>query len=367
MSPPTKRIPNIPDGPPFVNDPSALVVIDWSWWLHKAWALDGVEMRARVVGWLCNLLAYEPAHVAIALDCGGRTKRHAEQHPTDPEWRYKARREIKPEEFFSLCKSATDIAELHSIPCLWADGAEGDDVIATVVRQARAIGYRVWICTADKDLHSLVELDDIDPKAGIVCGTYDNSTGEIRGPVEVREKFGVSPFQIPDLLAIEGDTSDNIPGVVGLGRDKAAGILRSFCTLEAALSEPPLSIVEIQERDTKIKSLAKEIGRLARGPLPETTEAASSLAGDREREKAIRARERDREVLLRNAEIARFSRRLTGLDCDVPIDVPWNEIPVGNFLVRELQEAYRAVGYVAKARQVASYPKRAPWAIGGAW
>lgn len=304
-------------------------------------------MTPIVVGWLCGLLAYSPAHLVLALDSPGKTFRHRMRHPFNDDWKYKDGREIKPADFYAISKRLEEIAELHSIPCLWADGFEADDIIATVTGRARAAGYRVWICTADKDLHGLVEAH---PSAGIVVGTWDNATGEIRGPDQVHEAFGVEPSQIADWLAIAGDRSDNIPGVAGLGKDKAADILAEFGTLEAALTRTPWSAETFAKVENEIKDLAKlakkgDADAAARRPLVLATKALA----------------KHHATLVEHAEIARFSRALTALDCDAPIDVPWDEIPVGGFNVPALRKKFTDLGFSEKARQVPTFPKRQPW------
>jgi 5'-3' exonuclease len=334
--------------PPWVNDPSALVIVDWSWWLHKAYALRDIDMSASVVGWLCNLLAYNPAHLCLALDSGGPTFRHRMQHPTNPEWRYKAGRPPKPPEFHTLCARITEIAELHAIPCLWANDYEGDDIAATVTRQARACGYRVWNCTADKDLAALVESDP-DPKIGIVSGMWDNSSNTWRGPAEVVERFGVQPHQIADWLAIMGDKGDNVPGVDGLGADKAADLLMQFGTLDAALARDVWTLDELAACDAKIKGLTK----------PAKTDPAAK--DERAAWMHLKRVAGYHAVLRMSADVARFSRSLTALDCDAPIDIPWNDLPVGGFDHAALTDRYRRIGYTRKAAQVADFPKPAPW------
>jgi DNA polymerase-1 len=338
--------------PPFVGDPAALVLLDWSAWLHKAWALDELDMMSSVVGWLCSTLAYEPAHLAIALDSPGPTHRHRREHPTDPDWRYKGDRPPKPREFHVLSSKCTEIAEMHSIPCLWADGYEADDVIATATAKARAAGYRVWIATGDKDLHQLCEDNARD---GVTVGTWDRFSRSWRGPEHVRAKWGVEPAQMADLLAIWGDTSDGVPGVPGLGCDKAAAILRAYGNLDDALSAACDPSAEAK-RDKWIDSLAKQIKK-----APEHERAA--LAEVREEQKAARAIERDRAKLVEYAAIARFSRDLTALDCDAPVDLPWEELPLGGYRTDDLRARYEALGFVRKANEVPSRRKSAPWVI----
>lgn len=347
--------------PPWERDPSALVILDWSWILNRAMHGDqGIDgMLAVVVGMLCRILAYEPAHLALALDSPGETWRHRKAHPTDPEWRYKAGRAPKPPEFGSITRRATEIAELHAIPCLWADAYEADDVIATAVRQARAAGYRVWIATHDKDLHHLVDADE---RSGLTVGIwtpFDRDPWHWRGPDAVREAFGVGPAQIADWLAIAGDASDGVPGVGnGLGPTRAAAILREYGTLAAALDAPVWSSTKTAEIEAEIKTLAK-IG--SRREVP-------GLAEDAARARRAALMESKRVAgwhltLKAHADVARWCRELTALDCDAPVDVPFEEIPVGGYDVEGLRAAYTKLGFTRLAAQVPRRAKRAPWRL----
>lgn len=333
--------------PPYTDDPSALLIVDWSWWLNKAFRVFGVDgMTSAVVGWLCAALSYQPAHVAIALDSAGETFRHKLRHPTDEAWRYKGKREPKPEDFFTVGARCTEIASLHSIPILWAEGYEADDVIATLTQRARAIGYRVWICSADKDLLSLTEED---PNLGILTGVWNNAERTIMGPRDVEAKLGVRPSQVTDWLAIAGDGADGIPGVRGLGGERAALLLRAYGTLEDALAAP---LADLPSLDAQLKAETKR----TRGQSEAHRDAARRPLLD------ARALARHHRVLLDGAEMARFSRSLTSLDCDAPIDVPWYDLPTGGFDVSALRKKYEALGFTAKAREVPSHPKPVPWA-----
>jgi 5'-3' exonuclease len=342
--------------PPWLDDEAALVLIDWSWWLNKAFRIGGLEgMTSSVIGYLTShVLAERPAHLAICLDAAGETHRHRMRHPTDETWRYKAHRDPKPREFYDLAERITQIAELHAIPILWADEREADDVIATATAKARAAGYRVWICSHDKDLCSLVEVDE---QSGIVVGTWDNFEGTFRGPEEVRAEFGVSPSQIPDYLAISGDGVDAVPGVRGLGPTAAADILGAWGTLEDALASPPWPPEQYGLCDGEIKALAK------RRKVTTDPDLLAKIDTTREGHKALKKRATAHHKLVEGADLARFSRLLTALDCDVPIGIPWSQLPVGGFHAAELRERFRALGFTAKAAQVPEYPKRAPWVI----
>jgi len=343
------------DVPPWVDDPSALVIVDWSGWLCMAWAIKDLDMVSMVVGWLCNhVLSYQPAHLALALDAPPPTTRHRMTHPTDPEWRYKAGRTVKPPAFFDLSARCTEIAELHAIPCLWAPEQEADDVIATITAQARALGYRVWIATKDKDLHGLVEGEGRNLSVGIwdPFNEAGGRAGGWRGPAEVRAKWGVEPAQMADFLAIVGDAGDNVPGVDGLGPGAAASILRSFGTLDRALTEPAWMHEDFTSAEQQIAALAKAAKKGDATAPEKRTILVSERAVERHRAKLIDA-----------TDVARFSRDLTALDCNAAVDVPWEQIPLGGYDVDGLRRRYEAMGFERKAREVAGFPKRAPWSI----
>jgi 5'-3' exonuclease len=338
--------------PPFAGDPAALVVVDWSWWLNKAFRVSGLDgMTSTVVGWLCALLSYDPAHVAIALDSHGPTFRHRMTHPRDPDWRYKAGRDPKPADFYAVSRTCTDLAELHAIPALWAEGFEADDVMATTTRKARAAGYRVWLCTADKDLHGLTESS---LRGETEVGIWDNVTGESRGPRDVEEKYGVTPEQIADLLAIAGDSGDSVPGVPGIGPGGAATLLRRFSTMNAALAESA-------EDDAALTASIKSASKAIKSGPPDERAEVERIRDDLKARKGIARYHR----LLREYEdLARFSRDLTALDCDAPIRIPWDDLPMGGFDAVELRKRYLSLGFSRKAEQVERFPKRQPWAIG---
>ena len=103
------------------------------------------------------------------------------------------------------------------------DGVEADDLIATVVKRAREQALKVVILAADKDLMTLVG-DDV--------MLWDSMRNRVFGPPEVEERFGVRVDQLQDLLALMGDTSDNIPGVPSVGPKTAMELLKSYDTLQ---------------------------------------------------------------------------------------------------------------------------------------
>ena len=332
--------------PPFNGDPSAFVIVDWSWWLNKAFRIGGPDgMASLVVGWLTGLLAQRPAHVAIALDSAGETFRHRMAHPSNPEWKYKGGRDVKPDDFYAISERLTEIARLHRIPAYWVEGLEADDCLATAARLAAAAGLRVYMLTPDKDLEALV-VDDPDGSPAIRRWTPATGREEeqLIGPREVIARWGVTPAQLPDLLAIASDTVDSVPGVNGLGAKKAAGIIRAYGGLFAALAPAPWSAERYEEERKAI--------RLARKTLTAFDHA----------ELVNRARvEKDRAVLVASGHAALFSRELVRLVENAPIEWRPEELPIGGFAVEPLRKVYTDLGFSRLARDVAYYPKRAPF------
>ncbi len=160
---------------------------------------------------------YDPDYLAVVFDAKGKTFRDKlfEQ--------YKAHRPPMPEELQAQIEPLHEIVRAMGLPCLVVEGVEADDVIGTLAQQARAAGLRTVISTGDKDMAQLVNKDVT------LINTMSNTTLDPQG---VEEKFGVRPEQIIDYLALIGDSSDNIPGIPGVGPKTAAKWLRQYGTLD---------------------------------------------------------------------------------------------------------------------------------------
>lgn len=161
-----------------------------------------------------------PAFLAVAMDSKAPTFRKV----IDP--RYKANRPAPPEDLGQQLARCEAIVRAYNIPIYRVDGIEADDLIATVVRHARASHLRTVIVSSDKDMMQLVD----DVKHDVVL--WDSMRDKVYGPVEVAEKLGVIPSRVRDYLALTGDTSDNVPGVPSVGPKTAADLLRDYETLE---------------------------------------------------------------------------------------------------------------------------------------
>lgn len=161
----------------------------------------------------------KPVRVVVAMDSKAPSFRKA------LDARYKANRPPAPEDLSSQIARCEQIARAMGLLVLQEDGVEADDLIATVTARALADGWRVVVVSADKDLMQLVHDDDERVLQ------WDSGRDSVYGPAEVKEKWGVRPSQLADLLALTGDTSDNVPGVPGVGPKTAADLLNKYETL----------------------------------------------------------------------------------------------------------------------------------------
>jgi DNA polymerase I len=178
--------------------------------------LGTVNMLQKVVG------ERRPHMLAVAMDSRGRTFRH------DLDVRYKATRPLPPPDLSQQMARVGEIVHAWDAACFQKDGLEADDLIAAVTVRALGEGWRVVIVSADKDLMQLVRDDD----DRVVM--WDSMRDRVYGPAEVRQKLGVAPSQVRDFLALTGDTSDNVPGVPGVGPKTAADLLAQFGSLDRA-------------------------------------------------------------------------------------------------------------------------------------
>lgn len=175
---------------------------------------------------LRSLLERErPDYCAVAFD-GPREK--LERTQLYPE--YKSTREKAPEEMIAQLDDIEKVVRAHDLPIISSPGHEADDVIGALAVQGREAGMDVFIVTGDKDFMQLV-----DDKIKLWSLRSSTRSPEIIGAAEVREKFGVEPTQMIDLLALMGDSSDNVPGVPRVGQKTASTLLNTFGTLDAVL------------------------------------------------------------------------------------------------------------------------------------
>ena len=163
-----------------------------------------------------------PTHVAVCFDPKGGTFRH-EAYPE-----YKAQRDAQPEDITLSIPYIKDILAANNITVIEVPGYEADDVIGTLSRKAEGEGYLTLMMTPDKDYGQLVT-----DKVLMYRPALKGAGFEVRGVKEVCEKYGISaPSQVIDLLALEGDVSDNIPGCPGVGEKTAVKLIGEWGSVE---------------------------------------------------------------------------------------------------------------------------------------
>lgn len=218
------------------SDKDHIYLIDGSGYIFRAYyALRNIKPRSdgtpvnAVLGFsnmLYKLLedlanSEKPTHIAVIFDAGRRTFRN----DIYPE--YKANRPEAPEDLIPQFPLIRDAVAAFNVPCIEMKGFEADDIIATYARRAKEAGMKTTIVSSDKDLMQLVE-------NGIEL--FDSMKNLAIGPDQVREKFGVGPDQVIDVQALAGDSSDNVPGVPGIGIKGAAELINQYGDLETLLA-----------------------------------------------------------------------------------------------------------------------------------
>src|ERR1700681_496809 len=266
---------------------------------------DGLQVNA-VLGF-CNMLwkllremppDNRPTHLAIIFDKSEITFRN-KLYPD-----YKAHRPPAPDELIPQFPLIREAVRAFDLPCLEQAGFEADDLIATYVREASERGATATIVSSDKDLMQLVT----------DCVTmYDTMKDRRIGVAEVIEKFGVPPAKVVEVQALAGDSTDNVPGVPGIGVKTAAQLIVEYGDLETLL-----------QRAGEIKQPKR------------------------------------REALIENAEKARISRQLVLLDARVKLEVALDDLAVHEPDARKLIAFLKAMEFSALTRRVAEYAQIDP-------
>ncbi|MFV9671352.1 DNA polymerase I [Pantoea sp. KXB25] len=204
-----------------------LILVDGSSYLYRAYhafppltnsAGEPTGAMYGVLNMLKSLLAqYNPSHVAVVFDAKGKTFRdELFEH-------YKSHRPPMPDDLRAQIEPLHEMVRAMGLPLLAVSGVEADDVIGTLALEAEKKGLPVLISTGDKDMAQLVT-------PGITL--INTMTNTILGPEEVENKYGVPPALIIDFLAMMGDSSDNIPGVPGVGEKTAQALLQGLGSMK---------------------------------------------------------------------------------------------------------------------------------------
>ena len=238
-----------------------LILVDGSSYLYRAYhafppltnstgeptgAMYGVLNMLRSL-----ILQYQPTHAAVVFDAKGKTFRdELFEH-------YKSHRPPMPDDLRSQIEPLHAMVKAMGLPLMAISGVEADDVIGTLALEAEKMGRPVLISTGDKDMAQLVT-----PNVTLI----NTMTNTILGPEEVINKYGVPPELIIDFLALMGDSSDNIPGVPGVGEKTAQALLQGLGGLETLFNESD-KIASLSFRGAKTMAAKleqnKEVARLS--------------------------------------------------------------------------------------------------------
>ena len=254
--------------------------------------MTSAGFNASAVFGFCNTLdevlrKQNPTHIAVCFDPKGKTFRH-EMYD-----QYKAQREAQPEDIQMSVPIIKEIIAAYNIPVFEVPGYEADDVIGTLARKAAERGFTTYMMTPDKDFGQLVTDRILQYRPSLKGQDF-----EIRGPKEVCERYGIaSTAQVIDLLALEGDNIDNIPGCPGVGPKTATKLIAEYGTVENMLAH------------------------------------ADAIKG------ALGQKIRD------NAQNIRFSKDLATIRTDVPVEVDFDTLRRRPENVTELAALYRRLEF----------------------
>jgi len=241
----------------------------------------------------------KPDYIGMVFDAPEKTFRHEIYEE------YKATREAMPDELVSQLPYIHKITEAMNIPVIIRPGFEADDIIGTLAKHGKKQGLRVFMVTGDKDFMQLLEEDVLIYKPG-----SGQKPVEVIDADGVMEKWGVRPDQIADYLGMIGDTSDNIPGIKGIGPAKARPLLKEFGHLE--------NIIENAEK----------IGN-----------------------------PRIRDLIRNNAESALFSKLLATIKTDVDLDLNFEELKAAPVNRAELIKLFEELEFYSLIKDMGVAPE----------
>ena len=224
-----------------------------------------------------------PCYMAIAFDSKGPTFRHLEYKE------YKEHRKPTPDDLVSQIPLMFDVIRAYGIPIFAIQGFEADDIIGTISKRVSMENIECTIITTDKDMDQLVDK---------YIKIYNPRKKQIRNIDRIRNEMGIEPKSFIDVLALSGDSSDNIPGVPGIGIKTALELIREWKSLENVLSNAD-----------KVKGKKKQ------------------------------------ENLLKYAESARLSMRLATINTEVPLDYNLEACRLTNFNNNKLNELFTEYGF----------------------
>lgn len=239
-----------------MSKPQKIYLVDGSSYIFRAYfairhlSNSRGEATNAVYGFTTMLMSLlreqQPDKIAVVFDNKAPTFRK-ELYPE-----YKANRAAMPEDLVPQIPLIKEVVAAFKLPVLELPGYEADDIIATLARRYAAEGMDVTVVTGDKDLMQIVD-DRIQ--------LLDTMKGKVSGRAEVIERFGVPPEQVLDVLGLAGDSSDNIPGVPGIGEKTASQLIQEFGSMENLLDN--VDRVKGKKRQENLRTYADQ-ARLSR-------------------------------------------------------------------------------------------------------
>lgn len=255
------------------------------------------------VTFLNRILSQEyPDHIAVVFDTAKPTFRHKAY----PE--YKATRQKMPEDLSSQIGILKDVVRAYNIPSIELEGYEADDIMGTLARRAEKENVLTFLVTGDKDFMQLVS-----EKIKIYKPGKQGTEAEILSFKEVKDKFGVTPDKVVDVLGLIGDTSDNVPGVPGVGEKTAIPLIQQYGSIE----EVYRNIEKIPQKGLKTK-------------------------------------------LESNKELAFLSKKLVTIDTNVPVSIDFHSLRAGKQDTEKLARLFESLEFkslLIRLRQQAGEPE----------
>jgi len=293
------------------DKPQRLILLDGHGIIHRAyWAQKDNPLSVRKTGEVVTavygfantlikvLNELHPTHIAVTMDRPGPTFRHLKDDT------YKAHRPAVPPDLLGQFARVEELIHSFNIPIYEADGFEADDILGTLARQAETTGIETYLVTLDSDILQLV-------RPGILVYMYRLYQRDtvIYDDAGVLERYALRPAQIPDLKALKGDTSDNIPGVPGIGEKTAVKILQTFGDVDGIYGNldavEPARLRELLRANEQQARHSRDMATIVDdAPVNLDLEAARAVDYDRERVLS----------LFRELEFRSLLDRLAGLE-----------------------------------------------------
>jgi len=314
-------------------DKKKFLIIDTNALIHRAFhALPPLtnkkgEVVNAVYGFLLMFLKaiqeFEPNYIAACFDMPGPTFRHKEYKE------YKATRVKAPDELYEQIPKIKKFLDVFKISIFEKQGFEADDVIASIAEKTEKKGINTIILTGDLDILQLVDKDTnvYAMRKGIKdMVLYDES--------KVLERYGLSPTQVVDLKALMGDSSDNIPGVPGIGIKTASELLQQFGTLDNVYKE-----VSNEENKTSFVSV-----------LAHKSKQTSLVNLTR----SFEIKPRIKKLLLEYRKQAFLSQRLAQIKKDVVVDFNLGSCEYKGYNKKEVLDMFQEYGFKSLAERLAA-------------